>query len=56
MWVRAEEHESHECSTRKICENLWNLWDNILKQRAEEPPTDIADLHGFWVREITINN
>ena len=31
---------------RNICENPWNLWDNILKLRAEEPPTDYADLHG----------
>ena len=65
-WVQGEGHESHECSTRKIRDNPWNLWETFsqaksvricgicgktsLKQRAEESPTDYADLHGYWVQ------
>ena len=33
----------------KICENLWNLWENKY-QAAEESPTDSTDEHGYWVR------
>ena len=61
-----EGHESHGRSTRNICDNPWNLWETFsqaksvriceicgktsLKLRAEEPPTDYADLHGYWVQ------
>ena len=52
--------------SRNICDNPWNLWETFsqaksvriceicgktsLKLRAEEPPTDYADLHGYWVQ------
>ena len=65
-WVREKGHESHGRSIRKICDNPWNLWETFsqaksvriceicgktsLKLRTEEPPTDYADLHGYWVR------
>ena len=43
----------------KICENLWNLWENKSQaaegishrcQGAKESPTDSTDEHGYWVR------
>ena len=45
----------------KICENLWNLWENKSQaaeaisnicQGAKESPTDSTDEHGYWVRRL----
>ena len=35
-WVREKGHESHGRSIRKICDNPWNLWDNILSSKIRE--------------------
>ena len=37
-WVQGEGHESHGCSTRNICDNSWNLWENILSSSMRRSP------------------
>ena len=67
-WVRGEGHESHGCSTRNICDNPWNLWENILSSsmRRSLPQitqiyTDIGygeeghESHGRSIRKICDN-
>ena len=44
-WVQGEGHESHGCSTRKICDNPWNLWENILSSSMRRSLPQITQIY-----------
>ena len=44
-WVQGEGHESHGCSTRNICDNPWNLWDNILSSSMRRSLPQITQIY-----------
>ncbi|WP_293477717.1 hypothetical protein, partial [Prevotella sp.] len=44
-WVRGEGHESYGRSTRKICDNPWNLWENILSSSVRRSFPQITQIY-----------
>ena len=40
-----EGHESHGRSTRKICDNPWNLWENILSSSMRRSLPQITQIY-----------